>query len=106
MSCAFRDPNIPCEMWQKDSVLEGKCEGMMSSVASARFSVLSGSSRRGTVWLWRVSDGTLLRTLKRHTDEVRSVVFSPAPLEGGTSGTILASGSNDGTVRLWGVAEC
>ena len=59
---------------------------------------LASGSRDGTVRLWRVADGTLLRTLEGHTAWVRSVAFAP-------DGQTLASGSEDGTVRLWGLPE-
>jgi len=47
--------------------------------------------------LWQVADGRLLRTLQGHLETVTGVAFS-------SEGTLLASGSRDGTVRLWGVA--
>ncbi len=56
----------------------------------------SGADDR-TVRLWRVADGTLLRTLEGHPSEVWSVAFAP-------DGQTLASGSYR-TVRLWRVAD-
>jgi Tol biopolymer transport system component len=61
-------------------------------------SLVASGSRDKTVRLWRVSDGSLLRTLKGHTDNVFSVAFSP-------DGKRLASGSRDKTVRLWQVSD-
>ncbi|MCS7287042.1 MAG: DUF1080 domain-containing protein [Anaerolineae bacterium] len=47
--------------------------------------------------IWRVSDSSLLLTLK-HESEVHSLAFSP-------DGTILASGAKDGSIRLWRVSD-
>ena len=55
--------------------------------------VLASSSVDGTVKLWSVSDGQLIRTLA-HPEGVTSISFSP-------DGRLLASGSYDHIVRLW-----
>lgn len=51
----------------------------------------------GTVKLWDVSSGRLLRTLDGHTDIVYKGVFSPDE-------KILASCSRDGKIKIWDVA--
>lgn len=53
---------------------------------------------KGTVQLWRVSDGHLLRTLEGGTEPVESVAFSP-------DGALLVSGTRDGVMRVWQVAD-
>lgn len=66
---------------------------------------LASASNDDTVRLWQVSGcagllpggcGTPLHTLDRHAGDVRGVTFSP-------DGAWLASMSDDGTIRLWGV---
>jgi WD40 repeat protein len=39
--------------------------------------LLASGSNDKTVRLWRVADGTPVRTLEGHTDQVNSVAFSP-----------------------------
>jgi len=48
--------------------------------------------------VWRVSDGTLLHTLTGHNEPIFAISLSP-------DGRLLASGSDDNTVKLWRVSD-
>src|SRR5947209_850007 len=65
-----------------------------------RFSLdgrIIASASTPVIDLWDVPSGRLLRHLKGHTNFVNALAFS-------ADGHTLASGSYDGTVRLWDVA--
>lgn len=67
-------------------------------LAFNRNGVLATGGRDNLIKLWDCSKGELVATLPGHTKPVLSVAFSP-------SGTTLASGSGDNTVRIWGVSD-
>ncbi len=78
--------------------LFGAHTDMVSSVAfSPDGSLLASGSYDTTAILWRVSDGTPLRTLP-HGYQIKAVQFSP-------DGHLLASGALDGTTRLWNLTN-
>jgi GTPase SAR1 family protein/predicted MPP superfamily phosphohydrolase len=60
--------------------------------------IIAAASNNGTIRLWDVQTGKLLRSLEGHTIWVWSVAFSP-------DGLLLASGSGDRSVKLWEVAS-
>ncbi len=51
----------------------------------------------GDARLWDTANGKLKRALKGHTKDIRSAAFSP-------DGDTIATGSADGTVKLWNAA--
>ena len=54
----------------------------------------SSGSSDGTIQLWDVASSNHIRTLKGHTETVRTLAFSP-------DGKVLVSGSSDDTLRKW-----
>ncbi|MBD2181435.1 WD40 repeat domain-containing protein [Planktothrix sp. FACHB-1355] len=63
-------------------------------LVSGGYDELTKDGREGTIKLWDLKNGQLLRTLKGHTDQVRAIAISP-------DGKILASGSDDKSIKLW-----
>jgi hypothetical protein len=77
-----------------------KSEAFLSHIAlSPDGSILASSyMTENSAKLWRVADGSLIRTLLWHIDPINSLAFSP-------DGSVLATGSEDQTVRLWRVED-
>jgi WD40 repeat protein len=75
-------------------------EGLISDIAWSQDGkmLFAGTSRRvgGRVLRWYTPDGELQPSFKGHARPVSTIALSP-------DGTILASGSPDGTVILWGL---
>ena len=73
--------------------------------------ILASASADSSIHLWDVTTGQALKILQGHLKPVSSVAFSPIPQppdDLGGAGGILASGSDDKTVKLWDVTtgEC
>ncbi|MBW1809818.1 MAG: WD40 repeat domain-containing protein, partial [Deltaproteobacteria bacterium] len=60
--------------------------------------IIASGNLAGTIRLWDVSTGRLIKELLGHGGKVSTLVFSP-------DGRMLASGSWDFSVRLWNVSD-
>jgi WD40 repeat protein len=76
----------------------GHAIAVHSVAVSPSGELIASAGADGTVKLWRMSDGTLLRTLTGHEGDANGVAFSP-------DGSLVASAGADGTVRVWRVQD-
>lgn len=106
------------KLWNRDGKLIktfSKHQGWVMAVAfSADGEWLASASADNAVRLWN-RNGTLRQTFTGHSDIVTSVSFRPTPVRGlkaessnhnlqpFNSVPLLASASNDKTIRLWGL---
>jgi WD40 repeat protein len=113
LASSSRDKTV--QLWNLNkgkwmSTLTGHTDGVQAVAFSADGKFLASGSRDKTVRLWDWQAGKSICTLADHGDWVRSTVFDPNSLAGQTPplvrggvGFILASGSRDGTAKLWRV---
>jgi len=76
----------------------GHAIAVHSVTVSPSGELIASAGADGTVKLWRMSDGALLRTLTGHEGDANGVAFSP-------DGSLVASAGADGTVRVWRVQD-
>ncbi|MBW4621991.1 MAG: AAA family ATPase [Cyanosarcina radialis HA8281-LM2] len=111
-------------IWDLDTgerlaTFSGHAKWVWSVALSADGQILASGGDDRTIRLWNVRSGKLLQTLSGHTSRIWSVALSPIPPtpldKGGVGaslplgmGGIVASGSDDRTVKLWNVqtGEC
>ncbi len=73
--------------------LEG--DGRIASMAlSPDSKLLVAGQRDGTIFVWTLQDGKLLKNLTGHGGAVNAIVFSH-------DGKLIASGSSDTSIKLW-----
>lgn len=89
--------NPPKEWMRADPELETQISGSSNGGNSSwSHRQLSQSSSSFNVLVWDLTSPGQVTTLLAHTGSVTSTAFSPSGLQ-------LASGSSDGTVRIWSV---
>jgi serine/threonine protein kinase len=127
LASGSRDKTV--QLWnlnkgRRMSALTGHAGGVEAVAFSPGGELLASGSRDKTVQLWDWQNGRSICTLAEHGDWVRAIVFatppspplvrggvgeganslSPPLVKGGVGeGLILATGSRDGTAKLWRV---
>ena len=111
LASGSRDKTV--QLWnlnkgRRMSALTGHAEGVEAVAFSPGGEFLASASRDKTVRLWDWQNGRSICTLSQHGDWVRAIVCAPPPspplVRGGVGeGSILATGSRDGTAKLWRV---
>jgi len=110
LTSASEDQTVRC--WdvatgQGLRTLHGHRNGVWSVAFNPETHALISGSEDKTVRLWDISTSQCLKTLQGHTGRIWSVAFQPRVLREAElhckapQGTMLASGSEDQTVRLW-----
>ena len=87
--------------------LEEDSFGIVSIAFTPDSATLASGAVDKKVRLWRVSDGTHLRTLEGHTGNIFAYGYAGAVNEMAFSpdGSLLISGGSDMTVRFWRVSD-
>jgi WD40 repeat protein len=83
------------KLWTRAGKLVwSQAHGSPIAAAAVNATTVATGAADGTIRLWRERDGAPLQTLAGHTAAITSLAYSP-------DGTVLASGSDDNTARLW-----
>jgi len=91
----MQDANLSGALLQ-ESVLTEALDAIWAVAISQSGQYWAAAGRRGEVRLWRGVGQTLHRVWQAHTDIATALAFSPDE-------RLLASGSTDGSVKLWDV---
>jgi WD40 repeat protein len=91
-------------------LLQGRINRVRSLAFSPDGAFLATGGIDCTVDIWAVETGECLRSLKGHLQPVLCVAFTPArselePARQGIPVSLLATGSQDCTIRLWNIAS-
>jgi len=77
-------------------LVEGRSNAVTALVFDPTGQILLSGAEDGSIFVWRVSDGQLIRQLSGHGAEIRAMTFNQ-------SGTRLLSASNDRSIIVWEV---